>query len=419
MQDVQSTKGGIHMEKIRVGMIGFGSRGYGLLKSIVLPRENVVVTAVCDAYPDRAERAADAVEAAGGARPFVTTDYREVTCRSDVDAVVIASAWESHIEIAIDAMEHGKYTATEVGGAYSVADCFRLVEAYERTGMHCMMLENCCYDRRELMVTRMVREGLFGEIVHCAGGYQHDLRDEITFGEENRHYRLRNYLHRNCENYPTHELGPIAKLLDINRGNRMLTLTSTASSSRGLHEFIRNSEKANKELLAASFAQGDVVTTTIRCAGGQTIVLTLDTTLPRYYCRGFTVRGTKGMYEEATDSVFLDGQDNAYDFKWREKWGNAKEYLEKYEHPIWDRFLHDGVRGGHGGIDWLVFDAFFGSIERGIAPPIDTYDTAAWMAISPLSEESVSLGGAPVTIPDFTHGAWTHRAPAPEWEYTI
>ncbi|MGM9653198.1 MAG: Gfo/Idh/MocA family protein [Eubacteriales bacterium] len=407
------------MEKIRIGMIGFGGRGYGLLRQILLPRENVIVTAVCDLYPDRAERAAAAVEEQYGKRPLVSTDYHDVTSCADVDAVVISSAWESHIEIAVSAMENGKYTATEVGGAYSLADCFRLVETYERTGMHCMMLENCCYDRMELMVTRMVREGLFGEIVHCAGGYQHDLRSEIAFGEENRHYRLRNYTYRNCENYPTHELGPIAKLLDINRGNRMLTLTSMASGAHGLHEYIRQNEKANKELLGTSFAQGDVVTTVIRCARGQTITLTLDTTLPRYYCRGFTVRGTKGMYEETTNSIFLDGQDNGYDFKWHEKWGCAKDYLEKYEHPIWDRFLHDGVRGGHGGIDWLVFDAFLGAVERGITPPIDTYDTASWMAITPLSEESISLGGAPVAIPDFTHGAWTHREQPPVWEYTV
>ena len=140
--------------------------------------------------------------------------------------VCIFSAWENHIPAAIYAMNCGKQVCTEVGGAYSLEDCWSLVETYERTRIHCMMLENCCYDRNEMMVMRMVREGLFGTIVHCEGGYQHDLREEISFGAENRHYRLRNYQNRNCENYPTHELGPIAKILDINRGNRMLSLSS-------------------------------------------------------------------------------------------------------------------------------------------------------------------------------------------------
>ena len=407
------------MEKLRVGVIGLSGRGYGQMKNIILPRENVEVTAVCDIYEDRNERAAATVEEKSGKRPFVTTDYRELTSRSDVDVVVIASSWEPHIDQAISAMENKKYCAMEVGGAYSLHDCFRLVDTYERTGMHCMMLENCCFGRRELMVLNMVRQGLFGSIVHCAGGYLHDLRNEITFGEEKRHYRLRNYLNRNCENYPTHELGPIAKVLNINRGNRMVSLTSTASCSRGLHEYIRNTETANKDLLNYQFAQGDIVNTVIKCAHGETIELTLDTTLPRYYRRGFTVRGTKGMYNEINDSIFIDGEHNEFHEKWRQKWGNASEYTEKYEHPIWDKFLHDGVRGGHGGIDWLEYDAFFGAIERGIEPPIDTYDTAAWMAITPLSEESISMGSAPVAIPDFTHGQWTHRGQGPEWDMAI
>lgn len=407
------------MEKIRVGVIGLSGRGFGLMTACILPREDVIVTAVCDLYEDRVERAANAVQEKNGVRPFVTKDYRELTCRADVDAVVISSAWEPHIEIAINSMENGKFTAMEVGGAYSVYDCFRLVDAYERTGVQCMMLENCCFGRRELMVTNMVRQGLFGSVVHAEGGYHHDLRSEIVFGEENRHYRLRNYLNRNCENYPTHEIGPIAKLLDINRGNRMISLTSTASCSRGLHEYIRNNEKANKELLNRTFAQGDVVTTAIKCAHGETIVLTLYTTLPRYYCRGFNIRGTLAMYEEATDSIFIDREDTKFDFCWKDNWGNAAKYEEKYEHPIWDKFLHDGVQGGHGGIDWLEFDAFFGAIQRGIEPPIDTYDTAAWMAITPLSEESISCGGAPVAFPDFTHGQWTYRDRGPAWEMAI
>ena len=199
----------------------------------------------------------------------------------------------------------------------------------------------------------------------------------------------------------------------------MISLTSTASCSRGLHEFIRKTETANKDLLNYQFAQGDIVNTVIKCAHGETIELTLDTTLPRYYSRGFTVRGTKGMYNEINDSIFIDGEHNEFHEKWRQKWGNASEYTEKYEHPIWDKFLHDGVRGGHGGIDWLEYDAFFGAIERGIDPPIDTYDTAAWMAITPLSEESISMGSAPVAIPDFTHGQWTHRAPQAEWDMAI
>jgi len=305
----------------------------------------------------------------------------------------------------------GKYTAVEVAGAYSVEDCWKLVRTHEETGVPCMMLENCCFGRDELMVLNMVRRGLFGEVVHCQGGYRHDLREEVSTGREMRHYRFRNYLYRNCENYPTHELGPIANVLDINRGNRMLTLVSVASKAAGLHEYLLREKGPDYDAAKMNFAQGDVVTTIIKCARGETICLTLDTTLPRAYSRGFHVQGTKGMYMEDNKSVFLDGKDNEYDFKWNERWNSAEEYREQYDHPVWKKYLAEGVRGGHDGMDWLVFRSFFDAAKAGAPAPIDVYDAAAWMSISCLSEQSVAMGGAPVPIPDFTNGKWMERAP--------
>jgi hypothetical protein len=188
----------------------------------------------------------------------------------------------------------------------------------------------------------------------------------------------------------------------------MVSLTSTASCAAGMHEYILANKSDDEALKNAVFAQGDVVTTVIKCARGETITLTLDTTLPRFYSRGFTVRGTKGMYEEATDSVFLDRQeDRAYDWTWvRNKVGNADEYTHEYEHPIWKQFLEDGVRGGHGGMDYLELKAFFDALRAGAPMPIDVYDAATWMAITALSEISVANGSAPVEIPDFTSGRW-------------
>lgn len=288
-------------------------------------------------------------------------------------------------------------------------ECWQLIRAYEETGVPCMLLENCCYGREEMMAMNMVKQGIFGEIVHCSGGYQHDLREEIAFGNENRHYRLQNYIHRNCENYPTHELGPIAQILDINRGNRMVSLVSMASKAKGLNEYIKNKKSDDEALMHTEFAQGDVVTTMIKCARGETIVLTLDTTLPRAYSRGFRVQGTKGMFMEDNMSLFIDGEHNEYDFKWKEQWNNIEAYREKYEHPVWKKFMQDGVKGGHGGMDWLVLRAFFDCVEKNEEMPIDVYDIAAWMAISALSEQSIAMGGQVVAIPDFTNGKWITR----------
>jgi hypothetical protein len=393
-------------EKHNVGVIGLGGRGLWALRDILCERSDVNVTFVCDEYPDRTEVASATVEKKQGHTPHSSTDWREVIASKDVDVIVNCTAWESHIPVSVAAMEAGKPVSMEVGGAYNIEDCFKLVNAFEKTGIHCMMVENCCYGREELLVLNMVRQGLFGKVVHCEGGYQHDLREEISFGEENRHYRLRNYKSRNTENYPTHELGPIAKVLNINRGNKLDYLVAMASGSWGLNEYAKKNENVNPALRTYPYKQGDIVKTLIKCAGGETIAITLDTTLPRNYSRGFTVRGTKGMFFEDGDGVYLDGLYS----EWNKSYYNNKNvYFEKYDHPLWKSETTQSYSGGHGGMDWLVYEGFFEYVRTGKTPPIDTYDTATWMAITPLSTKSIENGSIPVEIPDFTDGKWKNR----------
>ena len=406
-------------EKVRFGLIGFGARGSDLLRDVLLPMakdEGVELCCVCDLYEDRATAAADKIEEATGVRPLCTTDYKEVIDKTDADAIIIMCAWEYHIPIAIDAMKAGKYVGMEVGGAYSIDDCWRLVNTSEETGMPCMILENCCYGNRELMVLSMVKRGLFGEISACEGGYCHDLRHEVSYGEENRHYRLRNYTHRNCDNYPTHELGPICKVLNINNGNRMLSLTSTASCARGLHPYIVENRGADDKLANVEFCQGDVIKTVIRCYNGELITLTLDTTLPRAYSRRFTVRGTKASYWEDTDALFVDGKDNEKEWRPHEMWGTAAQYEKENAHPLWQNYE---AHGGHGGMDYLVFSAFLEAVRAGTQTPIDVYDAASWMAITALSEQSIALGSAPQYIPDFTRGKWMNRTDMPDLRFRL
>ena len=397
-------------KKVKLGLIGLGGRGMGLLKLVFVHHEDVEFAAVCDVYEDRCQEAAKAVEEAGRPRPLTTQNYKEILAMPEVDAVILCTSWENHLNIAIEAMEAGKYVGCEVGGAYSIQECWKIVDAYERTHVPVMLMENCVYGRDEMMVSNMAEQGVLGTIVHCEGGYKHDLRDEVAFGRENRHYRLDNYIHRNTENYPTHELGPIAKVLHINRGNRMLTLTSMASKAAGLKEYIKNNKADDEVLMNTEFHQGDVVNTIITCANGETILLTLDTTLPRYYSRGFTVQGTKGMYFEDNQSLFIDGEEHAKDhFEWKKHWGNVEEYREKYDHPVWKKYMEEGVKEGHGGMDWPVFCDFIKSVQDQTDVPIDVYDLAAWMSISALAEQSIALGGQPVAIPDFTNGMWIKR----------
>lgn len=392
--------------EISIAAIGLSGRGGGMLSEI-LKIEGVRVVAVCDKYQDRAEFAAESVEDVYGYKPDVYLDYNEMFARKDFSAVLCCTTWITHARIAVAAMRAGKHVAIEVGGAASIEECWQMVRASEETGKFCMLLENCCYDRNEMALYNMKKQGLFGELIHLQGGYEHDLRDEIVLGRENRHGRLFNFMNRNGELYPTHQLGPIAKMLNINRGNRFLTLTSMTTKSRGLNDWIKKNKGADYDLTNTAFEQGDITTTMIKCAHGETIVLVHDCSLPRPYSRNYRIHGTNGVYMEDGNRIYIENKSPK-----KHEWDDFEQYRNEYEHPLWKKYIIDGVHGGHGGMDGLVLRAFIESAKNDLKPPIDVYDTAAWMAITCLSEQSVAMGGAPVAIPDFTNGMWIDREPS-------
>ena len=399
---------------IRFGIIGLGGRGTSNARDVILSLPDTDITAVCDLYSDRVDAMAEIVKEKRGHDVLRTVDYREVLKCSEVDAVYIATSWESHIEIAIAAIKAGMPSGVEVGGAYNVDELWRLVRTWEEYKTPFMFMENCCFNEQELLATTLHRAGKFGRVVHCSGAYAHDLRKEITEGNINRHYRLRNYTNRNSENYPTHELGPIAKLLNINRGNRILSLVSVASCAAGLEQYITDHpELVEKDpsLKDRHFNQGDVVNTIITCAGGETIYLKLDTTLPRSYSREFTVRGTKGAYFMDTNTVFMDGDKEYFDPTQvaKQYLDNANAYRDEYMPECWLEMTDEKRKFGHGGMDAIMFECFAKCLREGKDMPIDVYDAASWMAVTALSEQSILSGGAPVSVPDFTDGKWMIR----------
>lgn len=399
------------MKKVRLAVIGLGGRGIGVLRAVLLNHPDVEVIAVCDEYEDRAQAGAKWVEEAGGNAQWFT-DYKQALNVAGLDGALVLTAWEAHAEICLYAMEKGIPVGCEVGCEYTLENCYNLVRTQERTGTPYMFLENCCYDKAELMVTSMARKGLFGTIVHCDGAYAHDLRHEIAYGNQNRHYRFRNYANRCCENYPTHDFGPIAKLLDINRGNRIVSVVSMASKAAGLKEFIANREDATEQMKNTTFKQGDVIDTLIKCANGETVSLRLDTSLPRFYDRNFTVRGTKGLYMQTGNMVYFDGGKECWSSVslLKEQLDNAAQYEQEYLPSIWKDITPEEMQRGHGGMDWFVYGDFIKAIQNNTPMPIDVYDGAAWMAISVLSEQSIASGSAPQLMPDFTNGKW-HRRP--------
>lgn len=314
------------MDKIiKAGVIGLGQRGMQLIEPM-LKMDDVEITAVCDVYEDRIKNAADSVFKAKGTKPFQTGDYREVLELGTLDAVVIATSWECHIEIAIESMKKGIFTAMEVGGTYNLQECFDLVQAQEETGTPFFFLENCCYGQRELMCFNMAK-------------------------------------------------------------------------------------------------QGDIVTTIITCENGETITLTLDTTLPRIYSRNFTVHGTKGMYQEDGDYVFLEkdfaGDISEIDTNPQKIWKNADEYAKEYDNDLWKHKSDGMIQSGHGGMDYLVLRSMINAAKGKTLPAVDVYDAASWMCITALSEVSVKNGNIPVEIPDFTGGKYKNRTDKSTGKYAL
>lgn len=403
------------MKTIKLGIIGLGGRGKGMMNGVFLNMKGTVVTAVCDVYEDRVNEAAKFVREKRFDEPKGVCDYRELLDGKVVDAVYIATSWETHITVAKDFLQAGIPVALEVGGSLNINELWGLVDVYEKTKTPFMFMENCCYGKEELLGTALVRHGILGEVVHCSGQYGHDLRNEVATGKESRHYRLNHYLNENCENYPTHELGPIAKLLNINRGNRMVSLVSVASKAAGMRDYVRKNADIlpNKELQGKSFRQGDIVDTIITCENGETIRLCLDTTLPRSYDRAFTVRGTKGMYSQSLNYVYLDGDKEGLlpvEHN-KENADNAKRYENEYLPEMWKNVTEADVNAGHGGMDVFVCREFVKALQTNSEMPIDVYDAASWMSITALSDESISHGGTSVKIPDFTRGAYKTRPP--------
>lgn len=408
---------------VRIGFVGTGLRGRNHVNNI-LDTEGVECPAFCDIDANAVELTNTIFDKKGITKPKVYTgnehSYLEMFEKENLDAVIIATNWRWHTPICLAAMKAGIYVGTEVSGAFSVDECWDLVNTHQETGTHLMFLENVCYRRDVMAVLNMVRDNLFGELVHFRGGYQHDLRtvkfDDgkggLVYGENGvgeARWRTAHSEHRNGDLYPTHGLGPIGTMLDMNRGNRLTSISSFATKARSLKHFAKNHPQGGEDhpFTNVEWKLGDIVTSTITTAKDETIILTHDTNLPRPYSLGFRVQGVDGLaeFDYGTKRVYVEGESDPH------RWDFGEEWFEKYDHALWKKFGEKAVNGGHGGMDFFLDRAFVESVRLQKAPVLDVYDAAVLRAITPLSEISIQQGGVPQAIPDFTEGKWMNRKP--------
>ena len=413
---------------IRVGFIGVGSRGRSHVNDS-LSLNGLEIIAICDIQKPSIEAARKIITGKGKKDPKVYTGselaFEDMLKNEELDAVIIATPWEWHVPMAVASMRAGvPYTGVEVSAANTLEECWDLVNVHEETGNQLMILENVCYRQDVMAILNMVRTGLFGELIHCRCGYEHDLRavkfnngidydykkgDELKMGKEaysEAQWRGLHAIRRNGDLYPTHGIGPVGNYLDINRGNRFLTLSAMATKSRGLHKFIIDNGGANHPYANIDFNLGDIVTSMIKCANGETTIVTHDTNLPRPYSLGFRVEGTDGLWYNDGNSIYVEGKSkNAHE------WDSSAEWTQKYDHKFWREHGREAEGAGHGGLDYIMLYDFFDAVRNKKPVPLDAYDAAAWSAISALSEMSVARGGSLVDFPDFTRGKWIKRKP--------
>lgn len=412
--------------KLRIGLIGVGMRGQVHLTEL-LRREDVEVTALCDVEPIMLDRSLAMIAKAGKPKPATygadgdLDGYRAMLAKGGLDAVIIATPWEFHAAQAIAAMQAKVAVGCEVVAGLTLDDHWQVLRAQQSTGTPYMLLENVCYRRDVLAALNMVRQGLFGEIVHLQGGYQHDLRgvkfnsgnpdqpygSGVEFGPKawsEARWRTEHSVKRDGDLYPSHGIGPCAMAIDIHRGNRFIHLSAFSSKPRGLHDYIVKKAGPDHPNAKVKFKLGDLVTTQLLCENGETIVLQHDTSLPRPYSLGFRVQGTEGLWMDVNDSIHIEGKSQPH------KWDKADDWFAKYDHPLWQRFAGAAADAGHGGMDFFVIHAFVEALKADAPMPIDIYDAIAWSAITPLSEQSIAEHKT-LEFPDFTNGKWKDRKP--------
>lgn len=395
-------------EPVRVAVIGTGNRGTSLLRNL-LSMNDVVIPALCDLYPDRLAQASRLCVEAGQQEPQVYTGdesaYLELLDKETLDAVIIATYWDSHATIALDAMHKAIYPAVEVPIALTLEECWDLVNTSEKTGIPCMMLENWSFRRDNLAILNMIRMGMFGEMIHCHCAHSHDCIDHWFFDKDDGHQRwaAKYLLNHNRDQYPTHSLGPVLSWMDINCGDLITEIYSAATASRGINAYFKRRFGENHPNAGLEYKQGDIVTSTLKTRKGKTIIINYDMQLPRPYDNRWLIQGTMGLYNEQRNAIYITEMSPEY-----HQWEPFKPYEEKYLHKWWREGINE--KAGHGGVDPLELSLFIDAVRNKTQTPIDVYDSVTMSAVVALSGISIEQN-QPIAFPDFTRGKWEERKP--------
>lgn len=396
--------------KVKIAMIGLGNRGKTLLKMLewMIKHDIAEVVGFSDILEPNILKAQEILSDWQQRKPKTYSknedDWKNLVDQDDVDLVLITTPWEWHTPMAIYAMNKGKHVACEVPIAYSLLDCWSLVETAERQRRHCIMLENCCYNDEELLLLNMIEEGVFGDITHCEGAYLHDLRAHMlsdTYYQGQ--WRIKHHMQRDGNLYTTHGLGPISSYLHIGRGDTYDHLTSMSSRELNLSETAKDMSSPYTQIKC-----GDMNNTLIKTSKGKTVLLQFDVHTGRPYSRINKVVGTKAVHDGYPSRLYVDDGELLF---WGHEWLAEDEYksmTEKYRHPMITKLsnLSKEFKEGHGGMDFVMMYRLIRCLNLGLPLDLNVYDGVMWSAVTPLSELSVASRSMSIPFPDFTGNTW-------------
>ncbi len=399
--------------KVKVGIIGLGNRGQTLIQMFtwLVQKGHAEIRAICDIQDVKIQKAKESIATFQSNKPQIYTgnleSWKKLAAQDDLDLILIAAPWRYHAPMSIYGMQQGKHVASEVPIAYSLEECWQIVEVAENTRRHCIMIENCCYNGEELFVLNMIEQGVFGDVTHAEGAYLHDLRallldDDYYQGQ----WRIQHHVTRDGNFYTTHGLGPIAFYLGIGRGDAFTHLTSMSSREHNLSHAARQVDFPQQ-----SFKCGDMNNTLMKTHKGKTVLLQFDVHTGRPYSRINKVVGTKAVHDGYPSRLYIEGDKPEF---WGHKWldqDNYTSYRKQYEHPIYKKLkkLSQEFKQGHGGMDFVMIYRLIRCLNLGLPLDINVYDGVLWSAVTPLSEISVASQSMSVPVPDFTGGKWKEK----------
>lgn len=411
--------------QVRVAMLGLGMRGYSQLQLLSkLPRDKYDIVALCDIRGPKAQKAAEYARGEGF-KPTVYAGEKNIwqamLRRGDIDLVIISTPWEDHVPMGLYAMRQGVNVALEVPAAYTLKDCWALVDTAEETRRNCMMLENVCYGEEELWLLNMVAQGVFGDLTHAEAAYIHQLR-ELLFDSEGYYdyWRLKTHKQYGGNLYPTHGLGPVAQYLDILRGDTFDYLVSMSSPEASLSAHAKTVKPGHPFHNATGFAHGDISSQLIKTAQGRTILLQHDVVTPRPYSRINALGGTRAFHSGYPSRIaapeYAAGSDGGHG--WLSS-GDYQKLRNRFQHPLWRSKGHAASSaGGHGGMDYLMLYRLIDNMNKGAPWDMDVYDGVTWSVVTPLSQLSEQQGSTPMRFPDFSRGKWRERRKLPIMQIT-